>query len=434
MVWPGILSTVALFVGFHQSNQEEFSTGDDQEYSNREAKFNFINRVSRFDFFWMAFIGCFLYSWLPQYFFVVLQSLSPLCLLGLGRFPNLLFSSDNGYGIGLGTLTFDWYFITGLALTTPFWAYLNLAISNFFWGWFLTPIMYLSNAFGNDQGLKVNYYSDGTPIPVLNSVALFNSTGYRISAVSLYQTPSFDLNETKYAQQAPIYLTTFFALSYGASFLSIMAAFMHVYLWHGTEIYKQFTAALKQIDNTSDTQDIHNKLMKAYPDIPEKAFLVFLVFLIVFQVLTSSLTAFEMPWWAILLSTLMSMISILPIGIITAISGQTLGLNVLSEFVIGLMLPGKTVVVMAFKSLVTNSVKQAIILLSDLKLGHYMKINPRHMVFAQLYGSFLGAFVNTWTTFWVLDVLPRVLGTGEWRATNFFLFYNAGAIWFYKLI
>jgi OPT family oligopeptide transporter len=125
----------------------------------------------------------------------------------------------------------------------------------------------------------------------------------------------------------------------------------------------------------------------------------------------------------------MAMASILPIGIITAVSGQRLGLNVLTEFVIGLLIPGQTVPVMAFKSLGTNSVIQAITLLQDLKLGHYMKINPRHMFYAQLYGSVIGAIVNTFWSYWVLDNMKHLLGSGDWEATNYFVFYNAGAIW-----
>ena len=81
----------------------------------------------------------------------------------------------------------------------------------------------------------------------------------------------------------------------------------------------------------------------------------------------------------------MSLLSILPIGIIQAIAGSSIGLNVLTEFVIGLLIPGRTIAVMTFKSLGTNSVIQALDLLRDLKLGHYMKINPVHMVYAQVF-------------------------------------------------
>ncbi|KAJ3256595.1 hypothetical protein HK103_005229 [Boothiomyces macroporosus] len=144
---------------------------------------------------------------------------------------------------------------------------------------------------------------------------------------------------------------------------------MHVYLWHGNEIYVQLSSAIRQLEEAED--DIHNMLMRRYPDIPESAFLYFLAFLIFLQFIISGFTSYEMPFWSVLLCIAMAILSVLPIGVITAISGTRLGINVLTEFVIGLLLPGKTVVVMAFKSLGTNSVIQAITLLADLKWQKY---------------------------------------------------------------
>ncbi|KAJ3274328.1 hypothetical protein HDV01_003172 [Terramyces sp. JEL0728] len=411
MVWPGILSTVALFVGFHSSHENDETS---------------VYKLSRFNFFWIAFAISFAYAWIPQYFMVALQSFNILCFLGLGEKANFLMSSDNGYGLGMGSLTLDWYYVKGASLTTPWWATVNIAFSNIIWGWILTPLVFFTNAFGSDQTLHIHEYRDGRPIPVLNSAALFNSSGHHISAVSLYEPPKFDLSEARYQQESPIYISSFFALAYAASFLSIVAAFTHVYLWHGNEIYVQLRSALKQLEETEE--DIHNLLMKRYPDISESAFIYFLVVLIILQFIISGFTSYEMPFWSVILCIVMAVMSVLPIGVITAISGTRLGINVLTEFVIGLLLPGKTVVVMAFKSLGTNSVIQAITLLADLKLGHYMKINPVHMVFAQLYGTLLGAFVNTATSFWVMDSLETILGTGDWQATDYFVFYNAGIL------
>ena len=411
MVWPNILSTVALFVGFHSSMDDE----------KREPG------MSRFRFFWYAFGCCFIYSWIPQYFFVALQALSPLCLLGFGRFANFLFSADYGHGVGIGTLTFDWYYISGNSLTTPWWAAVNFAFSNIFWAWIITPLFYLWNTFRYDQLLHLVQYPDGTNMPVLNSVSLFNATGDKMDALSLLNPVTFDLKEAEYLQQSPILLSTYFALNYAGSFLAITSAFSHVIIWHSSDFYERFMSAYRKVKVTHD--DIHTILMSRYPQIPDSWFLIFLGGLVVLQILVSSFTAFYMPVTSTLLCIAVSIASVLPIGIITAISGQRLGVNVLTEFLIGLISPGKTVEVMAFKSLGTNSVIQAIKMISDLKLGHYMKINPMDMVLAQAYGSFIGAFINVGVTFWAFDLLKDVLGTGQWRATGYTLFYNAGAIW-----
>ena len=163
--------------------------------------------------------------------------------------------------------------------------------------------------------------------------------------------------------------------------MAIAAAVAHVFLWYGKSIVQQFRAAIRQVN---DEQDIHNRLMRAYPDVPDWVFLVFLCCMVVVQICVSLWTPFTMPIWSIFLCLSLTIVFLLPIGVISAITGLTLGLNVLTEFVIGLMIPGQTIAVMAFKSLGTNTIIQAMSLIGDLKLGHYMKINPVHMIIAQV--------------------------------------------------
>jgi hypothetical protein len=74
--------------------------------------------------------------------------------------------------------------------------------------------------------------------------------------------------------------------------------------------------------------------------------------------------------WGILLAIALSVISIIPIGIIQGISGQQIGLNVMSEFLIGLIIPGKLVAVMSFKTLSYIAMQQGLTLVADLKLGY----------------------------------------------------------------
>jgi hypothetical protein len=39
-------------------------------------------------------------------------------------------------------MTLDFYYIGGGALTTPFWAILNLGFGGIFFAWIITPIIY----------------------------------------------------------------------------------------------------------------------------------------------------------------------------------------------------------------------------------------------------------------------------------------------------
>ena len=63
---------------------------------------------------------------------------------------------------------------------------------------------------------------------------------------------------------------------------------------------------------------------------------------------------------------------------------QMPGLNIVTEYMMGYMYPGRPVANMCFKVYGYISMVQALSFLSDFKLGHYMKIPPRSMFMAQV--------------------------------------------------
>ena len=63
---------------------------------------------------------------------------------------------------------------------------------------------------------------------------------------------------------------------------------------------------------------------------------------------------------------------------------QTLGLNVITELVIGYIYPGKPLANVSFKTYGYISMVQALTFLGDFKLGHYMKIPPKSMFVVQV--------------------------------------------------
>lgn len=63
---------------------------------------------------------------------------------------------------------------------------------------------------------------------------------------------------------------------------------------------------------------------------------------------------------------------------------QQPGLNVLTELIIGYMYPGRPLANVAFKTYGYVSMTQALMFLSDFKLGHYMKIPPKSMFIVQV--------------------------------------------------
>jgi OPT family oligopeptide transporter len=99
---------------------------------------------------------------------------------------------------------------------------------------------------------------------------------------------------------------------------------------------------------------------------------------------------------------------VLPVGLIQALTNQQPGLNIITEYVVGYLLPGRPIANVVFKTQGYISMSQALALVSDLKLGHYMKIPPRSMFWAQLIGTFVAGIVNQVTANWLMSDRPNI--------------------------
>lgn len=67
---------------------------------------------------------------------------------------------------------------------------------------------------------------------------------------------------------------------------------------------------------------------------------------------------------------------------------QQIGLNIITEMIIGYIYPGRPLANVAFKTYGYISMAQALGFLSDFKLGTYMKIPPKSMFIAQVPSNF----------------------------------------------
>jgi OPT family oligopeptide transporter len=123
---------------------------------------------------------------------------------------------------------------------------------------------------------------------------------------------------------------------------------------------------------------------------------------------------------------------LLPIGIITAIANQTPGLNIITEFVIGYILPGRPIANVTFKTYGYIAMYQAIVFVADLKLGHYMKVPPRDMFIAQTWGTIIAGLMNVNTAYIMYDLIPTICteeAPAEWQCSSANVFYSASVIW-----
>lgn len=128
----------------------------------------------------------------------------------------------------------------------------------------------------------------------------------------------------------------------------------------------------------------------------------------VFGILVIELWPTEFPVWAFVLALLIAFFYIIPIGMIQAITNQQVGLNVITELIIGYALPGRPIAMMMFKTWGYITMAQALNFTSDFKLGHYMKIAPRPMFWAQVAATAVAGTVQLGVQAWMLSNIEGI--------------------------
>ncbi|KAK6938052.1 Oligopeptide transporter, OPT superfamily [Dillenia turbinata] len=340
--------------------------------------------ISRGKFFVIALISSFSWYVFPGYLFPTLSTNSWVCWI----FPNSITAQQIGsgmHGLGIGSFALDWSVVAsylGSPLITPFFAIANNA-KNF---------------------------------PIFSS-HLFDAQGdtYNVTAIVNYK---FEIDMAAYQQQGHINLSVFFALTYGIGFAAVISTLTHVALFNERERYQQFQASY------NGKEDIHTKLMKKYEDIPSWGFHLLLV-----------LSLVQMPWWGLLFAAALAATFTLPIIIITATTNQTPGLNIITEYLTGVILPGRPIANVYFKTYGYISMSQAVSFLNDFKLGHYMKIPPRSMFLVQFIGTIIAGTVNISVAWWLLTTAENICQdlllppNSPWTCPGDRVFFDASVIW-----
>ncbi|MCO5597883.1 hypothetical protein L7F22_051968 [Adiantum nelumboides] len=399
MWWPGTLVQVSLFRTLHEKEHKK--------------------GLSRSQFFMIITIASFAYYTLPGYLFNTLTSVSVLCW----AFPKSITAQQIGSGLrglGVGAISLDWSGISSFLsspLVSPFFATVNVAVGFVLFIYVMLPSAYWSNMYGANK------------FPIFSS-RLFKENGsvYDIQAVL---SPDFTLNNTAYQQQGQVHLSIVFALSYGLGFATIAATLMHVVVFYGKEIWERSKAAL----NTQP--DIHTRLMQKYPGIPQLWWNVLLIGSVALSIVVCVVFKEEvqLPWWGLLLACVLAAIFTLPIGVIVATTNQAPGLNIITEYIMGYLLPGKPLANVLFKVYGYISMSQAVAFMSDFKLGHYMKIPPRSMFMVQVIGTVVAGIINMGVAWWMLESIENICNTdllpksSPWTCPGDAVFFDASVIW-----
>lgn len=157
----------------------------------------------------------------------------------------------------------------------------------------------------------------------------WNSAHFPISSNVLYDKFGDEYNVTRvlttddkfdmeaYNDYSPLYLSATLAMTYLLAFALSTCVLVHTLLYHGRTLINGF----KRIKVEKD--DIHAKLMKNYPEVPDWWYGVAFVTFFALAVITMEVWKTTVPVWALLLAVLLPMLYVLPNGFIYAMTGQT---------------------------------------------------------------------------------------------------------------
>ncbi|KAK3179333.1 hypothetical protein K4F52_009236 [Lecanicillium sp. MT-2017a] len=375
-VWPTSLVTIALNTALHDSNNDPVV-----------GPFKQIWRMTRYKFFLTTFSGMFVYFWFPNYIMSVLSYFSWMTWIAPNnRELDILTGFNNGLALFNPLPTFDWNVLIERIdpLMVPSFSTFNAASGMFLSGLIILPVWY-------SNGWNTGYL----PI-VTNRVWDHYGKRYNVSR-TIDERGMYD-HESYMSYSAP-YIGAANTMIYGFFFATYSAVVTHVIFYHRHEIATGFKSMWNSIRSKKDTSkdaeydDVHNRLMAAYPEVSEWWYLGTLIISIVLGVLGIALWPTYTSPAVVLYGILLCLIFVIPIGVVAAMTGIEITLNVMAEFIGGMIVEGNALAMNFFKSYGYVTCAQALSFANDLKVAHYVKIPPRATFAGQMIATLISTLV-----------------------------------------
>ncbi|EGF99343.1 putative oligopeptide transporter [Melampsora larici-populina 98AG31] len=362
-------------------------------------------------------------------------------------------------GLGLNPFpTLDWNFMYTDPIVTPLWSILN-SYGGMLIGFVIICVIYFKN-------MMFTAY-----LPV-------NSNAAEITFISIFTTPSgvFDrmgkrynasrvlnehgvLDEAQYQAYSPPFMSASHSVLYFGFMALYSSTLVHAALhyrkyfmrgyyyfvssWKASRLFKKFrptesptqkSEKERLMENTQD--DIHYRLMKAYPEVPEWWFMLIGVIAVTLAVLMIEYYKTDMPIWGIVFAYAIALLLIIPSGIMEAVASTSAPLNVripvLSELIGGYALAGRPIANMLFKSYGFVTMSQALSYASDMKLAHYVKIPPKALFAGQTAATVLSAFVSMAVLDWQIAQFPDLCSPTQrlhFTCPTYGSYFTASVLW-----
>jgi OPT family small oligopeptide transporter len=377
-IWPFILPTVAMNRALLRPEKKETIHGW---------------TMSRYKFFYTAFVCMFLYYWLPGYLFTALSNFNWMTWIAP---HNKTLAVVTGASSGLGFNpwpTFDWNFATSsyAALSTPFFSVAQMSLGSLIGGFIILGMYY--------QNRHWTAY-----LPINSSSAFANDgTVYDVKKVIVNNK----IDETLYQQYSPPFYSAGGLLTVCSNFVFYPVYFSYVMFNQWRTVRDGFVnfyhGLTKGRGNYENAMDVHSRLMAKYPEVPDWWFLLILLICIVLAIVFVEIFPVDSPVWLIFLLLAFNILFMIPLSILTATTGTDFGLNNLLQIVTGFALPNNPQAFLFSQTLGGWAIAgHGDNYVQDQKMAHYCKIPPRAVFRSQISAVFITCFVAVGIQDWIL--------------------------------
>lgn len=194
------------------------------------------------------------------------------------------------------------------------------------------------------------------------------------------------------------------------------------------------TLKMREYSDDEDdlSEDVHYRLMQQnYKEVPEWQYLIVLLISMVIGMVGVGIYPTNTSPVVLIFGIIMPLIVMIPCGLIQAVTGIAVPLNVLAEFIGGALTEGNANGLMYFKTYGYIAVYQALAFSNDLKLAHYMKIPPRHTFAAQLIATLIYCLVSASIFNFAMGFKNICTPTADFKFTcpNQRTFFTAAVFW-----
>ena len=408
MIWQRPLSNIALTKALHKDHGQDAQTAANGW------------TMSRYRFFVLCFCGMFIYYWFPNYLFEALALFNWITWIS-PRSVKLAIITGSTCGLGLNPLpTLDWNIAAYLhdPIITPLFTLMNLAAGMAVAGFIVTPVLYFSNVWNSGY------------LPI-NTNKLFDNEG-EIYSVHRILHANMTLNEEAYKSYSIPWFATTQVINYVGVFTMYASIPVYTFLHFRKDIMSGIKSLSRRKTRAEQFDDVHNRLMNAYPECPHWWYFVILGFSFALACVSVTQWPTGMPVWGIVLALLFTVILQVPVGMLWAITNVEIPTSILATAFGGYVLEGKAIPNMIFKMFSFMTTSQSLNFAADLKLAHYAKIPPRWAFVAQVYATVLSGFVALGVNHWVLRNVPDICAANQaerFTCPGAWTFFKISVVW-----